>query len=189
MAAKSTVLVVGSLALALLAGSVKAEDKSLYQRLGGYDAIAAVSDEFIARLANDEQEKRFFIGLSTDSKIRIRQLLVDLVCKSTGGPCVYTGRDMKTAHAGAGITKADWDRSLKIFGDVPNKFKVPEKEQQELAALLLLLERASSTNNGEMLPAQPPSAGPRTNPAPNAAPSNPKRAARRSAGVTSATYA
>ena len=129
MAAKSTVLVVGSLALALLAGSVKAEDKSLYQRLGGYDAIAAVSDEFIARLANDEQEKCFFIGLSTDSKIRIRQLLVDLVCKSTGGPCIYTGRDMKTAHAGAGITKTDWDRSLKIFGDVLNKFKVPEKEQ------------------------------------------------------------
>ena len=79
--------------------------------------------------------------MSTDSKIRIRQLLVDLVCKSTGGPCVYTGRDMKTAHAGAGITKADWDRSLKIFGDVLNKFKVPEKEQQELAALLLPLEK------------------------------------------------
>ena len=76
-------------------------------------------------LANDEQEKRFFIGFSTDSKLRIRQLLVDLVCKSTGGPCVYTGRDMKTAHAGTGITKADWDRSLKIFGEVLNKFKVP----------------------------------------------------------------
>ena len=68
-----------SLALALLAGPAKAEDKSLYQRLGGYDAIAAVSDEFIARLTNDEQEKRFFIGFSTDSKLRIRQLLVDLV--------------------------------------------------------------------------------------------------------------
>ena len=157
MAAKSTVLVVASLALALLAGPAKAEDKSLYQRLGGYDAyprknsrnwrlggydaIAALSDEFIARLTNDEQEKPFFIGFSTDSKLRIRQLLVDLVCKSTGGPCVYTGRDMKTAHAGAGITKADWDRSLKIFGEVLNKFKVPEKEQQELAALLLPLER------------------------------------------------
>ena len=81
MAAKSTVLVVASLALALLAGPAKAEDKSLYQRLGGYDAIAAVSDEFIAQLTNDEQEKRFFIGFSTDSKLRIRQLLVDLVCK------------------------------------------------------------------------------------------------------------
>jgi hemoglobin len=141
MAPNSTVLVVASLALALLAGAAKAEDKSLYQRLGGYDAIAAVSDEFIARLTNDEQEKRFFIGFSTDSKLRIRQLLVDLVCKSSGGPCVYTGRDMKTAHAGAGITKADWDRSLKIFGEVLNKFKVPEKEQQELAALLMPLEK------------------------------------------------
>ena len=134
-------VILANLALALLAGAAKAEDKSLYQRLGGYDAIAAVSDEFLARLANDEQEKRFFIGFSTDSKLRIRQLLVDLVCKSTGGPCVYTGRDMKAAHAGAGITKADWDRSLKIFGEVLNKFKVPEKEQQELAALLLPLEK------------------------------------------------
>jgi len=74
MAAKSTVLVIGSLAVALLAGPAKAEDKSLYQRLGGYDAIGAVSDEFLARLANDEQEKRFFIGFSTDSKLRIRPI-------------------------------------------------------------------------------------------------------------------
>jgi len=48
---------------------------------------------------------------------------------------------MKTTHAGAGITKAAWDRSLKIFGEVLNKFEVPEKEQQELAVLLLPLEK------------------------------------------------
>jgi hemoglobin len=138
MAAKSTVLVVASLALALLAGPAKAEDKSLYHGSAATTPFAAVSDEFIAQLTNDEQEN---IGFSTDSKLSIRQLLVDLVCKSSGGPCVYTGRDMKTAHAGAGITKADWDRSLKIFGEVLNKFKVPEKEQQELAALLLPLEK------------------------------------------------
>jgi hemoglobin len=125
----------------LLAGSAGAEENSLYQRLGGYDAIAAVSGEFIARLATDEQEKRFFVGFSADSKTHIRQLLVDIVCKSTGGPCFYTGRDMKTAHAGAGITKADWDRSLKIFAEVLSKFKVPDKEQQELAALLVPLEK------------------------------------------------
>jgi len=129
------------LAVVLFAVAARAEDKSLYQRLGGYDAITAVSDEFIARLATDDQEKRFFIGFSNDSKARIRQHLVDLVCKSTGGPCVYTGRDMKTTHAGAGVTKADWDHSLKIFGEVLNKFKVPEKEQQELAALLTPLEK------------------------------------------------
>jgi hemoglobin len=128
------------LALVLFAAAVRAEEKSLYQRLGGYDAIAAVSDEFIARLATDDQEKRFFVGFSNDSKARIRQHLIDLVCKSTGGPCLYSGRDMKTAHAGAGVSKADWDHSLKIFGEVLNKFKVPEKEQQELAALLVPLE-------------------------------------------------
>jgi hemoglobin len=129
------------LAACLLAGSAGAEEKSLYQRLGGYDAIAAVSDEFIGRLASDEQEKRFFVGISTDSKKQIRQLLVDLVCKSTGGPCYYIGRDMKAAHAGAGITKSDWDRSLKIFSEVLDKFKVPATEQQELAALLVPLEK------------------------------------------------
>jgi hemoglobin len=84
---------------------------------------------------------RFFVGFSTDSKMRIRQLIVDLICKSTGGPCVYSGRDMKTAHAGAGITKSDWDHTLQIFGEVLNKFKVPEKEQKELAALLAPLEK------------------------------------------------
>jgi hemoglobin len=141
MATLRSAFILGSLTVAVLAATANAQEKSLYRRLGGYDAIAAVSDEFIARLATDEQEKRFFIGFSNDSKLRIRQLLVDLVCKATGGPCVYIGRDMKTTHAGAGITKADWDRSLKIFGEVLNKLKVPDKEQQELAALLLPLEK------------------------------------------------
>jgi len=133
--------ILATLTAGLFAGSAGAQEKTLYQRLGGYDAIAAVTDEFIGRLASDEQEKRFFIGFSTDSKMRIRQLIVDLICKSTGGPCLYSGRDLKTAHAGAGITKSDWDRTLKIFGEVLNKFKVPDKEQQEIAALLTPLEK------------------------------------------------
>ena len=136
-----TTCLLAVLSLPLLTVATKAEDKTLYQRLGGYDAIAAVSDEFIGRLATDEQEKRFFIGFSDDSKMHIRQLLVDLVCKSAGGPCYYMGRNMKTAHAGAGITKADWDRSLGIFVEVLNKFIVPEKEQKDLAALLSPLEK------------------------------------------------
>jgi hemoglobin len=134
------ILACAMLALPLLAGSASAQDKSLYQRLGGYDAVAAVSDEFIARLASDDQLKRFFVGFSADSKMHIRQLVVDLICKATGGPCYYLGRDMKTSHAGAGITKADWDRTLAIFGEVLNKFKVPEREQKELAALLSPME-------------------------------------------------
>ena len=129
------------LVLPLCATATLAQQKSLYQRLGGYDAIAAVSDEFIARLATDEQEKRFFIGFSDDSKARIRQHVVDFICKATGGPCYYTGRDMKTAHAGSGISKADWERTLKIFGEVLNKFKVPEQERKDIAAAIGPLEK------------------------------------------------
>jgi len=115
--------------------------RNRYQRLGGYDAIAAVSDEFITRLATDEQEKRFFIGFSDDSKARIRQHVVDFICKAAGGPCYYTGRDMKTAHAGSGISKADWERTLKIFGEVLDKFKVPDQERKDLAAAIGPLEK------------------------------------------------
>jgi len=133
---------VALLATPLLAGAAAAQEKTLYQRLGGYDAIAAVSDEFIGRLASDEQTKRFFVVISNDSKIRIRQLVVDLICEKTGGPCYYIGRDMKTAHAGAGITKADWDRSVTLFVETLTKLKVPEAEQKALAALILPLEKA-----------------------------------------------
>src|SRR4051812_45387602 len=90
----------------LLIRPALAEDKSLYQRIGGYDAIAAVTDDFLARLEKDDKLGRFFQGVSDDdSVIRIRQHVIDLVCAQTGGPCKYTGRDMKTAHAGLGIIK------------------------------------------------------------------------------------
>src|SRR5262249_30505229 len=75
---------------------------TLYQRLGGYDAIAAVTDDFLDRLAHDKSLGRFFVGHSTDSVTRIRHDIVDFLCRATGGPCVYRGRDMKASHAGLG---------------------------------------------------------------------------------------
>src|ERR1700745_2648289 len=89
--------------------SFAADQPSLYKRLGGYDAIAAVTDDFIGRLATDKQLSRFFVGHSESSLKLIRQHVVDFLCNATGGPCVYTGRDMKTSHKGMGITKADWN--------------------------------------------------------------------------------
>lgn len=108
---------------------------SLYARLGGYDAIAAVVDDFIGRLAADPQLQKFFVGHSQDSVHRIRQLVVDQLCAATGGPCVYIGRDMKTAHKGLGITEADWNASVKHLIASLDKFKVPEKEKGELLAI------------------------------------------------------
>ena len=113
-----------------------AQEASLYKRLGGYDALAAVTDDFIGRLATDPQLGRFFKGLSTDSQKRVRQHVVDFLCSATGGPCIYTGRDMKTAHTGLGITEEDWTNSVKALVATLDKFKVPEKEKGEVFAAI-----------------------------------------------------
>src|SRR6185312_17516055 len=84
----STGLATGLLALAICA-PVHAQQATLYKRLGGYDALAAVTDDFLGRLATDQQFGKFFVGHSADSIRRIRQLIVDQLCAATGGPCVY----------------------------------------------------------------------------------------------------
>lgn len=84
------------------------------------------------RLATDPQLGRFFQGHSVSSVKKIRQLVVDQLCEATGGPCYYTGRDMKTAHAGMGISEADWDASVKHLVATLDKFKVSEKEKNEV---------------------------------------------------------
>ncbi len=119
--------------------SASAQD-SLYKRLGGYDALAAVTDDFLNRLATDPKEGRFFVGLSTDSKTRVRQHVVDFLCVATGGPCKYTGRDMVTAHSGLGITEEDWNIAVKSLGDTLNKFKVPAREQQDVVSAIAPLK-------------------------------------------------
>ena len=114
--------------------------KSLYQRLGGYDALAGVTDDFIGRMAGDPTLKRFFLGLSTDSKRRVRSHIVDFLCVATGGPCVYTGRDMETVHTGLNITDADWDISVKHLIATLDKFKVAPQEKKEVLTAISSLK-------------------------------------------------
>ncbi len=121
--------------------SITAQQRSLYQRLGGYDAIAAVVDEFIGRLSGDQQFARFFAGFSTDSKKRLRQLLVEQLCEAAGGPCLYTGRAMKTSHAGLGITEKEWEAGAKHLIAALDKFKVPQKEKDEVVAFVSTLKK------------------------------------------------
>ncbi len=116
--------------------SAQTSGDTLYKRLGGYDALAAVTDDFIGRLASDKQLGRFFVGLSDNSKMRVRQLVVDQLCAATGGPCLYLGRDMKTAHKGMGITQLDWTIAVKHLVATLDKFKVPTKEKDEVLAAI-----------------------------------------------------
>lgn len=128
--------------LLTVAGSTlgRTQEKSLYDRVGGYNALAAVVDDFIGRLVTDKQFEKFFMGHSIDSKKRIRQHILDQFCAATGGPCVYTGREMKTSHAGLGITSAEWDAAAKHLTASLDKFKVPEKEKGEILAFVTSLK-------------------------------------------------
>ena len=112
-----------------------AAEKTLYQRLGGFDVIAAVIDDLLAQLRADPRFQRFGTGRSVDSRNRARQLLVDQMCALTGGPCLYTGRDMRTSHEGLGITAEEWEINMKCTAAALDKLKVPRKEKEEFLAI------------------------------------------------------
>jgi hemoglobin len=109
--------------------------ETLYRRLGGYDVIAAVVDEFLNRFRSDPRFLRFGAGRSLDSHLRSRQLLVDQICALAGGPCVYTGRGMKTSHAGLGISEVEWQASIQYTTEALEKYGVGTREKQEFLGI------------------------------------------------------
>jgi truncated hemoglobin YjbI len=113
-------------------------EKSLYDRLGGKKAIVAVVDEFVARVAADKRINGFFKDTAADPKrlAKFKTNLVNQICQATGGPCKYTGKDMKTAHKGMGITDADFNALVEDLSGALDKFKVGAKEKGDLLAAL-----------------------------------------------------
>lgn len=112
------------------------QDKSLYERLGGYDAIAAIAGDFVTRLVNDPQFSRFYSGRSDDSKSRELQLFIDYLCQVAGGPVFYMGRGMKPSHVGMGITGSDWAAFVRHLDSTLEELDVPEREKKDLFALV-----------------------------------------------------
>jgi hemoglobin len=109
---------------------------TLYAGLGGYDAIAAVADDLLPRLMADHQLGRFWANRAADGIRREKQLLIDFLCASAGGPLYYTGRDMATSHKGTGISARDWDLFLGHVRATLDKFQVPDKERREVLAFV-----------------------------------------------------
>ena len=83
---------------------------------------------------------RFFVGVSADSLRKLRQHVVDQLCEASGGPCYYFGRSMKTVHAGLGITESDWQITVKHLTATVDRFKVPDKESNEILTLFASLK-------------------------------------------------
>ena len=108
-------------------------EQSLYDRLGGKPSITAVVDDFVGRVAADNRINGKFANADLP---RLKMMLVEQICQASGGPCTYTGRDMKTAHAGMGINGSEFDALVRDLVATLNKFKVPEREKNELLAAL-----------------------------------------------------
>jgi len=114
--------------------------QTLYTRLGGYDAIAAVASDLVSRLQSDPQLGRFWQHRGTDGIRRELQLLINFLCAATGGPLLYTGRDMLTTHRGMRISESDWTIFLGHAAKTLEKFQVPATEQGEVVAFVLGLK-------------------------------------------------
>ncbi len=112
---------------------VVAPQKSLYERLGGEASIKAVVDEFVANVGADTRINKYFANANLD---RLKGHLVNQIGEASGGPQQYTGRDMKTAHAGMGIDEPAFNALVEDLVKALDKFSVPEQEKSELLAVL-----------------------------------------------------
>ena len=126
---------------------------TLYERLGGHDAINAVVDDFVARCAADNRINGKFAR--TDIP-RLSQMLKDQVCNASGGPCTYAGRSMADTHRGMAVTAGEFDALVGDLVATLNQFNVPEAEQSELLGILGPLRgdivEVESSDTGTALP-------------------------------------
>lgn len=115
-------------------------DKTLYERLGGYDGISGFTDNLLPRLQSDSQLGRFWENRGDDGIKREKQLLIDYLCSNAGGPNYYTGRDMKLSHEGMKISESDWTEFLGHAGDTMTELNVPKKECDDIVTFVLSLK-------------------------------------------------
>jgi hemoglobin len=133
----SALVIVALLGLASFA-QAQGMQKALYDRLGGKAAITAVVDDFVANCAADTRINKFFADTAKDPKrlAMFKTNLVDQLCEATGGPCKYTGKNMKEAHKGMGVSSADFDALVEDLVKSLNKFKVAPADQKILLGVL-----------------------------------------------------
>ncbi|MBW1758455.1 MAG: group 1 truncated hemoglobin [Deltaproteobacteria bacterium] len=114
--------------------------KSLYERLGGYDGVTAFVEDLLPRLQGDSQLGRFWENRGEDGVAREKQLLIDYLCSNAGGPVYYTGRDMKISHTGMKISESDWSAFLEQAGATMKALQVPQQEGDDVVAFVLSLK-------------------------------------------------
>ena len=134
----ASLVLVAAFGAGLAMAADAAKEKSLYDRLGGKDAIVAVVDEFVARVAADKRINGYFTAVASEpTRLAVfKGKLVDQICEASGGPCKYEGLDMKRAHEGLGITGGDFNALVEDLVGALDKHKVGKKEKDQLLGVL-----------------------------------------------------
>jgi hemoglobin len=126
-------LVLGLCLLTAFSVSGVAQQKSLYERLGGQPAISAVVEDFAGNVLADTRINKKF---AKSDPARLLANLKDFVCFATGGPCRYTGLSMKESHKNMGTTAGEFTALVEDLVKTLTKFNVPAAEQKELLTAL-----------------------------------------------------
>ncbi len=111
-----------------IGGQTKAQ-QTLYDRIGGGDALVLVVDEFVANIAADDRINERFANTDLDN---LKRLLVEQVCELAGGPCTYTGRSMTESHGGLGISGEEFDAIVEDLEDALDEFNIADQEKGEI---------------------------------------------------------
>jgi len=118
---------------AFLTDQAATDNRSLYERLGGTGPITAVVNKFVTIVGGDKRINGYFAKADL---VQLKKHLINMVCQASGGPCEYTGKDMKTAHKGMKVTEAAFNALVQDLIEALDTFNVPEREKGELLGVL-----------------------------------------------------
>lgn len=128
----------GLIALAAVCtSSAIAEDKSLYDRIGGYKGVAAAVDHLVDNIYVNKtlnQNPALKAVHDLNERAAFKLVLATWVMENTGGPKVYFGRPMDQAHAHLGISSREFDIILHECKETFYQLGVGQKEIDELIA-------------------------------------------------------
>jgi len=115
-------------------------EKTLYERLGGYEGVSGFVNNLLPRLKSDEKLGRFWENRGDDGIEREKQLLIDYICSNAGGSVYYTGRDMRISHKGMNISENDWDIFFEHAGATMRELQIPQQECDDVVAFVSSLK-------------------------------------------------
>jgi hemoglobin len=107
--------------------------QNLFERLGGQDGLGTLVEALLVNIGGDHRVKVYFNNLDQP---RFKTNMVAFLCEKTGGPCAYTGREIKMAHKSMQVGPEDFQAMMEVTDKTLNEKGVSEADKKELLDIL-----------------------------------------------------